>query len=223
MEQTSVVEVEQLARADPAAPLNPWLTIWIWPRKTIREIVDADPGYRVTLLAMLAGFAQALSEATSENMGDTLSLPIIFLLCAILGPIGGLISLYVMAGLWRLTGSWLGGKASSQEVRAAIAWSSVPVIWAMLLWIPYLAIFREEMFTSAMPRTESSLLLLLLLLGFGLVEIVIGLWRIVVLLQCLGEVHRFSAWRALGAFILGPLLIALPLLGLILLVAFLAP
>jgi hypothetical protein len=212
MEQTNVVEVEQLARADPAAPLNPWLTIWIWPRKTMRQIVDADADYLVTLLAMLAGFDQALGEATSENMGDTRSLPVIFLLCAILGPIGGLISLYIMGGLLRWTGSWLGGEASSQEVRAAIAWSSVPSIWAMLLWIPYLAIFREEMFTSAMPRIESSLLLLLLLLGFGLVEIVIGLWAFVILLKCLGEVHRFSAWRALGASVLGGLLIASPFL-----------
>jgi hypothetical protein len=34
----------------------------------------------------------------------------------------------------------------------------------------------------------------------------------------LGEVHRFSAWRALGAVILGVLLIALPLLGVLFLV-----
>ena len=199
MEQTSLANVEEFVRAEPSAPLSPWLSIWIWPRKTIRQIVDADPRYGVTLLAILAGFGQALDEASSGDMGDTLSLPAIFVLCAILGPIGGLISLYFAAALWRWTGSWLGGKASSQEVRAAIAWSSVPNIWAMLLWVPYLAICREEMFTSAMPRTEASLLLLLLLLGLGLVEIVISLWAFIVLLKCLAEVHRFSAWRALAA------------------------
>ena len=33
-------------------------------------------------------------------------------------------------------------------------------------------------------------------------QLILGVWAVVVMLKCLGEAHRFSAWRALGAFIL---------------------
>jgi hypothetical protein len=34
------------------------------------------------------------------------------------------------------------------------------------------------------------------------VESIISIWSFIVMLHCVGEVHRFSAWRALGAFLL---------------------
>jgi hypothetical protein len=56
----------------------------------------------------------------------------------------GIIHLDIGGAILRWTGSWFGGQASSEEVRAAIAWSSVPRIWALLLLIPELALFRNE-------------------------------------------------------------------------------
>jgi len=41
--------------------------------------------------------------------------------------------------------------------------------------------------------------LLIALTGFGIVELVISIWSFIVFLKCLGEVHRFSAWKALAA------------------------
>jgi hypothetical protein len=37
-------------------------------------------------------------------------------------------------------------------------------------------------------------------------ETVIGVWSFVILLKCMGEVHRFSAWRALAAGLIPPLI-----------------
>jgi hypothetical protein len=192
--------------------LSPFLSIWVKPRETIRRIVDTDPTQHVVLLAMLAGIGQALDRASSRNTGDSLPLVAILAVCIIAGPIGGIISLYLSGALFRWTGSWLGGQASSEEVRAAIAWSSVPTIFILPLWIPELLIFGEELFTSSTPRMEANPLLAIILLGFLLIEIVVGVWAFVVLLQSLGEVHRFSAWKAFGAVILGILVVLVPIL-----------
>ena len=33
-------------------------------------------------------------------------------------------------------------------------------------------------------------------------RVIISIWSFILMLHCVGEVHRFSAWRALGAFLL---------------------
>jgi hypothetical protein len=161
---------------------------------------------------MLAGVGQALDRASSRSIGDSIPLVAILAICVILGPIGGIISLYIGGALFRWSGSLLGGQASSQEVRAAIAWASVPTIAVLSLWIPELLIFGEELFTSATPRIDANPFLAVLLLGFAAIEIIAAIWAFVISLQSLGEVHKFSAWKALGAVVLGTLVILVPLL-----------
>ncbi|MCA9938385.1 MAG: YIP1 family protein [Anaerolineales bacterium] len=187
--------------------LNPWVSIWTKPRETIRWIVDTDPTRHVILLAALTGIAQSLNRAANRNMGDSLTVLALLGIAVFIGPIGGVISIHIMGALLRWSGSLLGGQATSEEVRAAIAWSSVPIIWALLLWIPEYALFRKELFTSATPRIDANPLLALLLLGFALIETIIAIWALVVLMQCVGEVHGFSAWKASGATLILALLV----------------
>lgn len=198
-------------QTQPQSP-SPFLSIWVKPRETIRKIVETNPTKHVILLAMVAGIGQALDRASSRNAGDTIPLPAILGICFILGPIGGIISLYLGGALYRWSGSWLGGKASSEEVRATIAWSSVPTICILPLWILELLILGREMFTSSTPNIDANPLLLAILLGFAIIELVVGLWAFVVFLQSLGEVHRFSGWKALGTVFLGTLVILVPIL-----------
>ena len=180
------------------------------PRATIRNIVDTNPKKYVIVLAMLAGIGQTLNREYSLTLGDSLPLVSILLLGILLGPLVGIITLYLGGALFRWTGSRLGGKATAPEVRAAIAWSSVPTIVATLLYIPELAVFGEELFTSELTMTTNPALMVALL-GFGIIEIFVTIWALVIFLKCLAEVHRFSAWRAAGAALFGALIVGLPI------------
>lgn len=191
--------------------LNPWLSMWIRPRASIQQIVDDDPDHLVVLLAAIAGIGSVLDRACMKSMGDRLELPLILIIAVIAGPIGGIISLYLFGALLRWTGSWIGGAATYRHVRAAVAWSKVPLIWAMALWIPELALFGKELFTSEVPIIEAKPILALMLLGFGLLEITIGIWAAIIFLKCLGQVQGFSAWRALANTCLAGLVIIIPL------------
>ncbi len=185
-----------------ALPRHPWLAIWVSPRETIRQIVETDPKQQVILLAILAGIGQSLDKASSNSVGDRWSFSAILVLALIVGPLRGLVSLYLGGAIVRWVGVLLGGQASAEDARAAIAWSQVPLILVSVLWLPKLLLFGQEMFTTATPGIDSNPLLLFSILGFSLVEISIAVWAFVLLLKCIGEVHRFSAWKALAVVLL---------------------
>jgi Yip1 domain len=195
---------------------NPFLTIWTRPRATIRAIVDTRPEHHVLLLAAIGGVYNALGQATLRGSGDVIPTAGVLGICLILGPISGLFSLYVGGYLLRWSGSKLGGRATDQQVRAAIAWSTVPAVVLVLLWIPKLVLFRSDLFTTEMPRIAANPGLGLLMLGFAALDLILAVWSFVLLLKCLGEVHGFSAWRAIASMLL---LIALLLLLVLLIMA----
>jgi len=190
---------------------NPWLAIWTRPRETIQQRIDHDPEAWVLALAAIAGIGQLLNNASSESLGDHLDLLTIFVIAVIGGSLAGIFGLYVGGALLRWTGRWIGGMATQMEIRTAIAWSSVPFIYSMLLWIPELALFGKELFTEATPRIEADPNLFNILLGFLAVEVIIAIWSVIVFLKCLGQVQGFSAWCALGNSVLAGLLIVIPI------------
>ena len=177
--------------------LNPWVAMWTQPRATIQQIVDTNPKRFVLPLAALVGFSRYLDSCSYKNTGEVLEWPRIILLAGAIGPILGLLALYIGGWLLRWTGKWVGGNASLQNIRAAIAWSGVPILWALLLWIPALLLFGQELFTKETPILSASSSLSSTFLVYGLIDIVIAIWAFVVFLKCLGQVQGFSAWKAL--------------------------
>lgn len=90
-----------------------------------------------------------------------------------------------------------------------------PTRWwsgAGLLWVPQLAIFGNEMFTTEKPKIATQPELALVFLGIVAVEFVIGLWATVVFLLGLAEVQGFSVWKALANILLAGAILAVPLI-----------
>lgn len=202
---------DDLAATEPAQlPRHPWFSMWVRPRATIRAILDTNPTYGVIVLASLSGVIDILNRAARRSAGDKIEFETILLGAITLGPLAGIAGVYIGGWLLRLTGGWLGGKGDARSLRAAIAWGGVPTLWAGLLWIPQLALIGEEMFTEQMPRTSENPPLLAFLLSTALVELVVAIWGFVVGLKAVGEAHRFSAWRALGASALAVALVLVP-------------
>jgi hypothetical protein len=183
--------------------------------------VDFDPKRHVITLALLTGLAGGLEDlfgntaylvlwglsAPESTTSRALSLATAnqltltnLVTSLILFPVGALIALYLEGALLRWTGSWLGGRGPSVEVRAALAWSSVPMICSFSLWIPEVALVA----------TNPWLLIGFQQVGRPILGAILGVWTLVVFLNCLGEVHRFSAWKALRATLLGAGVIVVP-------------
>jgi hypothetical protein len=184
---------------------SPWQTIWTRPRDTMRSILDSDPEYLVFLLAILLGIADAIARASTKSLGDMFTVPAVIALSVIMGPIGGLMLLYGAGAFIKWTGKFLGGQGSYVQIRAAFAWSSVPLIWGLLLWIPGIAMFGDEVFTRETPRIDSNFGLLAAYTGWNMLHVVAFVWSFVIFLKCLAEAQQYSMWRALLNVLLSPL------------------
>ena len=134
---------------------NPYLTIWMRPRATIRGIVEKNPSFRVLPIAMAGGILQALQVAVLFSAGDQLSVSMILFSASCSGHLLGLILLYLGAWIVELSCRILGGQADSREVRAALAWSSVPFLATIPLWIIRIALLGKELFIFEKPSLVS--------------------------------------------------------------------
>jgi hypothetical protein len=188
----------------PAPPPigNPWRSIWFRPRRTIRAIVENNPGYRFFLLVALIGLSKALIRASSRDLGDRVAFPILLALCALLGPILTLIGFSLGAALLAPIGRWLGGVATAAEVRAALAWGSLPYTVVLILWIPLLILVGPELFTSLKPRVFTDPITRFAVFLMYVDDLIMLVWGIVLTLNTLAEVFRMAVWRVILALIL---------------------
>ncbi|MHB8381793.1 MAG: YIP1 family protein [Candidatus Binataceae bacterium] len=174
----------------------PFFSIWIAPRDTIRQIIETDPRRAVIALAALSGALSGLEGSWLAAMSAPHAMsawwPFMVALKVVLFAVWGIAALYI-AG-WIITAACraFGGVASALQTRAALAWSSVPGIVATGLGVVALL---AGIVTPHTPTPGA--------FAFppGLVALnaALGVWGLVVELKCIGEVNRFSAWRALGA------------------------
>jgi uncharacterized membrane protein YjgN (DUF898 family) len=202
---------------------SPYVGICIRPRATIRAIVDRDPQYQVIALVLIAAVVGALTNAISRYHYDPTAFTIagkpipvtaphtsrmIRLWTLALLPVLAVPLLYINGALLRWTGSLLGGTAKSVEVRAAIAWPRVLAIVIALIGF----VLGFVMPPPAQPPEVHSVHVMLAYLRPMLPAMImwapLELWSWIVSLECLAEVHRFSAWRALGAQLIWLLVLA---------------
>lgn len=191
--------------------IRPWLTIWIRPKDTIREVLDTPSKWPI-FLALLYGVIFQLDYMSDRDWGDTTPLFFIFLNALVFGPLFGLIGWYVSSGIVHGVARLFGGVGEWRETRIAMAWCTIPYIVKGTLWFPFLLVFGREMFTSDNTLMTSHFLFALIFIVLSLLEIVFMIWFLVVLSNGVGEVHGFSAWKGFLSIIIVPLTFFLLLL-----------
>lgn len=190
-------DILQEEALDDAFPQWPWLTILIQPRKTIHKIVDSDPQRYVVILAILAGIANAFSQSRDVT-GDSLPLSLVLLFIIGAGALGGLLGLWISGGILTWTGEWFGGKASSEYVRAAMAWSAVPAILSLFFALPALLLYQNNLFTADLTGVENNPFPYLQYVIFRFILVV---WWYVLFWLCYAEVEQLSLPKAFLAII----------------------
>lgn len=192
-----------------AAPC--WLSIWLRPRRTIRQIVDQDPKRFVIALAVSTGALNRLMQWTGPAAGSGLPLWLTGATALAIGALTGWIGLYLFGWLYRWVGSWMGGRATGAEVRAAIAWVEIPTFVVFAIWILVTLLSPASVGAAAPPAAGGAAVTAALGILFGVVSLVGWVWSIVLACNTLAEVHGFSAWKGLGTLIIPNALLILPL------------
>jgi Yip1 domain len=177
--------------------INPWFRMWIKPRDTIRKIVDFDPNYRLYFLSAIYGFVSLLGTSQGLALGRFWNLLLVLIFCLVLSPIWGYIVFSISSFFIHICGKWIKGKGSYKEVRSAIAWSNVPMIVNVFLWIIMIVIFQQDVineFPGEIVISQSQRAFLVFTFA---VQIIVSIWILVLYIISLSEVQKFSIGKAI--------------------------
>lgn len=199
-----------------------YVAVCVQPRSALRQIVERNPRDRVVALVFIAALVCALTHAfeywysgffkTASVTGGFWNKSAIQVLAALtIWPLLAVPLLYVHGIILRWTGLLLGGVGTTLYVRAAYAWSQVPLIILGLAYFP-IALLSDP---PQIPKLNWTYVLFAgripPLAAFGIILLPWGVWNLFVISKSLGEVHQISAWRGLGCFILGSILVQIAL------------
>lgn len=177
--------------------INPWTQMWVRPRETIRAIIQTNPGYMYPLLCFIYGFPMALQLAQNLSLGTRFSTAGIVIGALIVAIILGAVMINIASALFTWTGKWIGGVGTYQQIRAAVAWSNMPSVVNIGIWMINLAVFGGRIFRGDFIETQFVGSELSIIFLTAVVQLVIAVWAFIITLKALGEVQGFSAWKAL--------------------------
>lgn len=191
--------------------------IWFKPKRTLSYILQNQPEKYVPVLLCLGGIVRAIDRASMKGMGDKMSTITVLVMALVGGGLFGWITYYFYGWLLSVTGRWISGNGSAANFRTVIAWALIPSIFTLLLLLPELLIFGDDLFRSE--RTNTSTFHDVIWIVFGLLEAVLGTWTIVILVKGVSLVQNFAAGKAIvnillpGLLIVGPIILLAVLFG----------
>jgi hypothetical protein len=193
-------EVNQDAVPEEPTPGNPFTSIFFHPRRTIRCIVNKDVTHHVLLLFILSTMVDLFINVWGKNSA-TMSIGTALAGSIVAGCIIGYFALKFLGMLYAWTGSWFGGQASRDEIRAALAWTKMPTFVFLGFWILHIAAFRFVRSEDIMMGID---------FAFWGIAAVLGIWSLFMVCHAVGEVHQFSAWKGAVSLTIGNVVLMAP-------------
>jgi signal peptidase I len=171
--------------------LNPLVSVWLRPRKTIEDIVATQPTRWVLVLAVIGGMAGVVRPLLAYLVSDWR----ILLLGLIGGAVLAVVSLYLASAIVAGLGRLMQGRASAQAVRAALAWSQLPLIAGALVAVALIGV--ADAFAGNQTASD------LLPAAARLIAVAGALWSIVVALLMISRIEQFGFWRTIAVYVVG--------------------
>lgn len=200
--------------------------VMVEPRATIRGILDSLPDHFAVPLVIVATISQYLVEDDFPRLVEKLRVVSVDVAGLIVLVSLAFVTIFTVAFFYGFSflASWIGrligGTGTAEQIRSALAWGSVPWVWALLYRVPARVIWGEPLiavvhssgdgtklleataqplfFTSPIPHVD----LFVPVLVFALLEATAAIWYLILISKCVGEAHGFSAWRAFGSLAL---------------------
>ena len=191
--------------------------IWTVPQATLSFILAKCPDKHLPVLLILGGAVRALDRVVRQH--DTGKQVVVngITIGVILGTLSSWLTYYCYAWGLSLTGSWFGGRATTDQLRTILAWALVPSVASFALLLPQVAMLEDDSFRREYGAyfVEGSSVLMLCWIG----QLVLSIWSVIILLKGIALVQGFE----LGKSILNMLLPGMLIVSAILLIATLLP
>ncbi|NGX56201.1 MAG: hypothetical protein K1060chlam5_00438 [Candidatus Anoxychlamydiales bacterium] len=187
---------------DKKNQFNPFISILTKPKETILKIVEKDPNYKLWLLSIIYGLVSILGFSQSISIGYKYNFFLIVFVCLLLSIIWGYVAFSVSSFFVYITGKWLKGIASYKSIRASFAWSNVPMIINILIWIILLIIFQDKIFKDFPNNYILSKFEMIVLFSSLFLQLIVSVYVIVLYINTIASVQNFSILRSIFNIIL---------------------
>lgn len=181
---------------------NPFKTILTKPKETILQVVKINPNYKLWLLCFIYGFVSILGFSQSVSLGYRLNFFLIILACLILATLWGYIAFSVSSFFVYITGKWLKGVANYKSIRAAFAFSNVPMIVNIFIWILLIFVFQDKIFKDFPTSYILTKFEMIILFTALFIQLIISVYVIVLYINTIAAVQNFSILRSIFNIIL---------------------
>jgi hypothetical protein len=192
----------------PDPPLRPWHDVWLKPRRVFRILANMPIGRVDHGLAAAQGTVNFLALCRGGNFAHAGGVPEILGAALIIGPLTGILGLYLMTAVYVRLGRTVGSEATKAQIFHVLAYSGVPLVVSLGLWLIAAGLAGDSAFLET-PRAGLdgflSLLLRVQLLAHG----ALLLWSVLLQVMGLSEMQAVTVPRALGLWCLGQLLVFL--------------
>ena len=153
-----------------------------------------------------------------KNMGDTFSLWGVITFCIIIGALFGWITYYLYSALISWTGKWLNGKGNTDSILRVLSFALIPSIVSILLLIPQIIIYGNEMFKSDGDIISGGIVSNIIVYSSMFLEFGLGIWTFVLCVIGISEVQKLSIGKSILNLILPVIVIMLPILIIVLII-----
>lgn len=201
----------------PPETIRPLHDIWLRPRRVLRELADQPVARTDYLLGAVQGVVSWLSLSRAQSAGASLDLGEILGRALLAGPVAGVVGIYLMTMVYVRLGRRAGGVATRAQVVHVLAYSGVPMVASLGIWLLTAALAGRPTFVEAPQRGLEPFLALLLRAQFLAHLLLVG-WSLLLQVMGFSEVERLPTRRAFGIWVLGQVLVMLAILVLWILV-----
>ena len=202
--------------------IRPLKEVWLRPRRVFRALAGQPLSVTGYALASVLGIGNYLAFYRSQGGDIHRSIGEVLLNSLIFGPILGVASMYLFAGIYTRLGARAGGSSSHAAVFHVLAYGGIPVVAGLGVWgLAIMLIGNAAIFTT--PNQELDGFQSVILQLEVLVYLFLWLWSVTLQVMGFSELLAVTTGKALRIWLLGQLLWIIALVVILLIIAILFP
>jgi len=170
--------------------INPWISIWTEPKKTIKALVLTNPKRGFFFLSSI-WFLHFFFLFINFLYLPFFKYIILSIALVILSPFLGALFLSGISYLFFIIGKLLKGKANYLHIRCAFSWSRMPIILDLIIWFSIFVISSSSLLKIDILNTWNSFIFI------KWIVVVTAIWAFILLVLAIKKIQRFSLLKTL--------------------------
>lgn len=193
-EQNSDIEIVEENLSD----FGVFKKILFSPREAFQYINNFRYENHSSLLVALYGVSYLLDNAIDKQSGNSFSPIGLFFLILIVGPIIGFLYINFYSILLGVTGNWLGGTATINQISRVLPYTTLPSIIGIIYIILSIAFCGYQLFIDVESVVDDSSPIIGILIGLFLIfRGILSLWTLGLIIIAIAIIQNFSIKRAI--------------------------